>query len=102
MTLTLPAAQPAAFVHADNRALVLSNGQRSVLFNRAQGRWIAEALSIIEAEQRATRIQQHHVFGGFAGDGGTVVLFAGTHDDLVSVELSADAFRALREEFANG
>jgi hypothetical protein len=102
MTLTLPVAQPAAYVHADNRALVLSNGQRTLLFNRAQGRWIGEALAIIEEERRATRIQQHHVFGGFVEEAGTVVLFAGLQDDLVSVQLSAEAFRALRSEFATG
>ena len=102
MTLTLPADRAPAYVHADNRALVISNGLRGVVFNRAQGRWIAEALGIIADEQRATRMQQNHVFGGYATTGGRVVLFAGTHDDLVSIELSAQDFAALREEFVNG
>jgi hypothetical protein len=102
MALHLPAAAPSAYVHVDNRALVLCNGQRGVLINRAQGRWLHEALEIIADEQRATRTQQQHAFGGFVTDTGAVVLFAGTHDDLVSVELSAASFAALRDEFATG
>ncbi len=102
MALTLHGSSPGAYVHVDNRGLVLCNGQRGVLINRAQGRWLHEALEIIEEEKRATRSQQHHAFGGFYTDAGAVVLFAGTHDDLVSVELSPASFAALREEFADG
>ena len=102
MALTLKVSSPSAYVHADNRALVLCNGQRAVLINRAQGRWVHEALEIIAEEQRATRTQQNHAFGGFYTDAGAIVLFAGTHDDLVSVELSPASFEALREEFAEG
>jgi hypothetical protein len=102
MPLTLHATAPSAYVHVDNRALVLCNGQRGILINRAQGRWLHEALEIIAEERRATRSQQQHAFGGFFTDSGAVVLFAGVHDDLVSVELSETAFAALREEFAAG
>ena len=102
MPLTLKVSTPGAYVHADNRALVLSNGRRGVMINRAQGRWVHEALEAIEEERRATRSQQQHAFGGFYTDAGAVVLFAGTHDDLVSVELSPASFQALREEFAEG
>ena len=73
-----------------------------MLINRAQGRWVHEALEIIEEERRATRTQQHHAFGGFYNEAGAVILFAGTHDDLVTVELSPASFQALREEFADG
>jgi hypothetical protein len=102
MPLTLHVSSPGAYVYVDNRGLVLCNGQRGVLINRAQGRWLHEALEIIAEEKRATRSQQHHAFGGFYTDAGAVVLFAGTHDDLVSVELSPASFDALRKEFADG
>jgi hypothetical protein len=102
MTLTLPAETPAPYVYVDNRAFVMSNGQGGVLFNRTQGRWLAEGLSIIAAERRSSRMSQHHVFGGYMEDGGGVVLFAGTHDDVVSVRLSGEAFAALRAELGSG
>jgi hypothetical protein len=102
MTLTLPAETPAPYVYLDNRAMVLSNGASGVLFNRTQGRWLAEGLAIIADERRSARISQHHVFGGFVEDGGAVVLFAGTLDDLISVRLSSEAFAALRTELGDG
>jgi hypothetical protein len=102
MTLTLPAESPAPYVYVDNRAFVMSNGQSGVLFNRTQGRWLAEGLQIIADERRSSRMSQHHVFGGYMADGGGVVLFAGTHDDVVSVRLSGEAFAALRAELGEG
>jgi hypothetical protein len=102
MTLTLPAETPAPYVYVDNRAFVLSNGQGGVLFNRTQGRWLAEGLAIIADERRSSRMSQNHVFGGFMEEGGGVVLFAGTHDDIVSVRLSGEAFAALRAELGSG
>ena len=47
MTLTLPAETAAPYVYVDNRALVISTGQHGVIFNRSQGRWLAEGLQII-------------------------------------------------------
>jgi hypothetical protein len=102
MTLTLPAETAAPYVYIDNRALVISNGQHGVVFNRAQGRWLAEGMMIIADERRATRMAQNHLFGGFVEEGGAVVLFAGTHDDVVSVRLSGEAFAALRAELGSG
>jgi hypothetical protein len=102
MTLTLPAETAAPYVYVDNRALVISNGQHGVIFNRTQGRWLAEGLTIIADERRATRMLQHRIFGGYIEDGGAVVLFAGTHDDVVSVRLSGTAFAALRDELGAG
>jgi hypothetical protein len=102
MTLTLPAETPAPYVYVDNRALVISGGQGGVLFNRTQGRWLAEGLSIIAEERRSARMSQQHVFGGYMEDDGGVVLFAGTHDDVVSVRLSGEAFAALRAELGDG
>jgi hypothetical protein len=63
---------------------------------------LRETLEVIADEQRATRMQQQHVFGGFTDGSGEVVLFAGTQDDLVSVRISSTAFAQLRAEFENG
>jgi hypothetical protein len=102
MTLTLPAETAAPYVYVDNRALVISNGQHGVLFNRQQGRWLAEGLQIIADERRATRMLQHRLFGGYMDESDAVILFAGTHDDIVSVRLSREAFAALRAELGSG
>jgi hypothetical protein len=102
MTLTLAAETAAPYVYVDNRALVISNGQHGVIFNRTQGRWLAEGLHIIAEERRATRMLQHRLFGGYMEDSGAVVLFAGTHDDVVSVRLSREAFRTLCAEVGSG
>jgi len=102
MTLTLQAEMAEPYVYLDNRALVLSNGAHGLIFHRAQGRWLADTLTIIADEKRATRILQHRLFGGFVEEDGTVVLFAGTHDDMVSVRLTPEAFRSLRDELGNG
>jgi hypothetical protein len=102
MTLTLAADTPGPYVYLDNRALVISNGQRGVLFNRSHARWLAETLTIVADEGRATRLQQQHVFGGFADAAGATVLFGGTLDDVVTVRLSGEAFAQLRAELEPG
>jgi hypothetical protein len=102
MTMNLSAERPAGYVYADNRAVVICNGLRAVAFNRSQGRWLRETLEVIAEERRATRMQQHHVFGGFTESSGDVVLFAGTQDDMVSVRISSTAFAEFRSEFENG
>jgi hypothetical protein len=101
MTLTLDAVRPAPHVHLDNRALFLSDGARTVMFSLAQQRWLAETVDILAREGRASRSQQHHVFGGFRGDDGSdVVLYAGAQEDLVAVQLTGDAFEQLRSALA--
>ena len=102
MSLNLPAERPAGYVYADNRAVVICNGLRAVLFNRVQGRWLRESLEVLAEERRATRMQHNHVFGGFMDGSGEVVLFAGTQDDLVSVRISSTAFAELRSELEHG
>jgi hypothetical protein len=102
MNCNLPAERPSAYVYADNRAVVICNGLRAVLFNRVQGRWLRDALEVLAEEERATRMQQNHVFGGFMDGSGEVVLFGGTQDDLVSVRISSTAFAQLRSELENG
>jgi hypothetical protein len=96
MTLTLDAERADPHVHLDNRALFVSDGARTVMFSLAQTRWLAETLDILAQEGRATRSQQHHVFGGFRASDGRVVLYAGAQEDLVSVRLSGAAFDELR------
>jgi hypothetical protein len=96
MTLTLAAERPDPHVHLDNRALFVSDGARTVMFSLAQTRWLVETLDILAQEGRATRSQQHHVFGGFRAPDGAVVLYAGAQEDLVSVRLSSAAFAELR------
>jgi hypothetical protein len=96
MTLTLDAVRPAPHVHLDNRALFVSDGARAVMLSLAQQRWLVETLDILAAEGRASRAQQHHVFGGFKADDGAIVLYAGAQEDLVAVQLTGDAFEQLR------
>jgi hypothetical protein len=96
MTLTLDAQRADPHVHLDNRALFLSDGIRTVMFSLAQTRWLAETLDILAQEGRATRSQQHHVFGGFRTAAGAVVLYAGAQEDLVTLRLPGPAFDELR------
>ncbi len=96
MTLTLDAERPDPHVHLDNRALFVSDGARTVMFSLAQTRWLAETLDILAQEGRATRSQQHHVFGGFRAPDRRVVLYAGAQEDLVTVRVSGQAFDELR------
>ena len=96
MTLTLDAEQSGPHVHLDNRALFLSDGARTVMFSLAQTRGLAETLDIIEADGRASRAQQHHVFGGFRAANGAVVLYAGAQEDLVALRITGESFQQLR------
>jgi len=96
MTLTLGAERADPHVHLDNRALFLSDGARTVMFSLAQARWLGETLEILAQEGRATRSQQHHVFGGFRTADGPIVLYAGAQEDLVTVRLGGAAFNELR------
>ena len=96
MMLTLDAERPGPHVHLDNRSLFLSDGARTVMFSLSQQRWLAETLDIIAADGRASRDQQHHVFGGFRADSGAVVLYAGAQEALVAVRVTGEAFEQLR------
>ena len=94
--LTIPARLPAPYVHADNRGMVICNGPQCVFIAASQLRACAETFEIIASEKRATRSQGPHLVGGYI-EGGYVVLYAGTQDDLVSVSLNSSEFAALRE-----
>ena len=94
--LTIPARLPAPYVHADNRGMVICNGPQCVFIAASQLRACAETFEIIASEGRATRGQGGHVVGGYQVDG-SVVLYAGTQDVLLSVQVSDGEFRSLRE-----
>ena len=97
--ITVPARQPAPYVHADNRGLVICNGLQGIYIQASQLRQCAETFEIIADEGRATRAQGPHVVGGYVS-GGDVVLYAGTQDHLLSVTVSSTDFAALREAIA--
>ena len=94
--LTVPARLPAPYVHADNRGMVICNGPQCVLIAASQLRQCAETFAIIADEGRATRQQAQHVVGGYKADW-SVVLYAGTQDVLLSVQVSEGEFSSLRE-----
>src|SRR3954453_3746804 len=94
--LTVPARLPAPYVHADNRGMVMCNGPQCVFVAASQLRACAETFGLIAEEGRATRGQGGHVVGGYKIDG-SVVLYAGTQDVLLSVQVSEADFAALRE-----
>ena len=95
-SLTVQARLPNPYVHVDNRGLILCNGPRCVSIPASGLRACAETFEIIAGEKRATRTQGQHLVGGYI-DGGYVVLYAGTQDDLVSVSLNSSEFEALRQ-----
>jgi hypothetical protein len=95
-SITVGARLPAPYVHADNRGMVFCNGARCVFIPASGLRTCAETFELIAAEGRATRGQGQHVIGGYAA-GGEVVLYAGTHEDLVSVTLDVADLGALRQ-----
>jgi len=97
--ITVPARLPAPYVHADNRGLIICNGPQCMSIPASQLRSCAETFEIIASEGRATRSQGPHLVGGYL-DGGDVVLYAGTQDDLLSVTVTASDFTALREAIA--
>ena len=99
-SVTVAARIPEPYVHLDNRGLILCNGLRCVCVPASQLRTCAETFEIIAAEKRATRTQGPHMVGGYI-DGGYVVLYAGTVDDLVSVSLNSSEFDSLRGVMAS-
>ncbi|MBE2319979.1 hypothetical protein DVA67_028705 [Solirubrobacter sp. CPCC 204708] len=94
--ITVRAQQPAPYIHADNRGLVLCNGPQCAFVPASQLRFAAETFAIIAEEGRATRSQATHVVGGYR-DGGEVTLYVGTQDQLLSVTVSEADFNAVRE-----
>jgi hypothetical protein len=95
-SITVPAVQSSPFVHVDERAVVLCDGSRVVVFEQAMVRWVAETLRVMCDEGRATRSQGDRVFGGFLGDEGSANVYAGTRGDTIALRLDRSALDALR------
>ena len=98
-SMTVQARMPNPYLHVDNRGLILCNGPRCVCVPQSQLRTCAETFEIIATEKRATRTQGQHLIGGYV-DGGYVVIYAGTLDDLVSVTVTSAEFDAVRTALA--
>ncbi|MEA2228704.1 MAG: hypothetical protein QOF04_2334 [Solirubrobacteraceae bacterium] len=94
-SLTIAAHRPDPYVHLDNRGLMICNGLACALLPAANLRWAAETFDLVADERRATRAQGNHVVGGFVNDD-SIVVFAGTRDDIISVGLSRTGFDELR------
>jgi hypothetical protein len=98
---TFPAQASSAYVHLDERALVLCDGRTTFLFERARLRWLDETLGILLGEGRATRQQGGHTFGGFvSGDTATLYAIAGPAVGL-SLALPVDELRALHQALSS-
>jgi len=96
-SVTVPASASRTYVHVDERAVVLCDGSRVVVFEQAMLRWVAETLRVMCDEGRATRSQGDRVFGGFLADDGSADVYAGTRGDTVALRLERSALDALRE-----
>ena len=93
--LTVEASRAPAYINLDNRALILNDGLRATMLPSATFPWLAETLSLLLEEKRATRSQHQHVFGGVVRKDGSVTLYAGAPNELVSVVTTAQALTDL-------
>lgn len=99
LTIAVNVAEP--YIHLDNRALIVSNGLITAIFQGAVLRWVDETFTILRGEGRATRRQSaSNILGGFVQDG-QVTVIAGPSDRLVSVTMSDEQFEHLREAIAD-
>ena len=87
-----PGAHAAALRPRRQPGLILCNGPHCVSIAASQLRACAETFEIIADEKRATRTPGSAPRGRLH-DGGEVVLYAGTTDDLVSVTLEPSGLR---------
>ena len=85
------------YVHLDNRALVIYDGFRGVMFPSATLGWVRETVKLLAEEKRATRRQGDHVLGGVVSDDGTVVLYAGQEDALASLQTDVSTLAQIYE-----
>lgn len=86
------------YLHLDNRGLVVFDGDRGVVFAGAMLGWVRETVDLLIEERRATRHRSENYLGGWIHEDGTsATVYAGPGDHLVSLDVSVDALRALRE-----
>ena len=85
------------YVHLDNRALVIYDGSRGVMFPSAMLGWVRDTVKLLADEKRATRRQGDHVLGGIVQDDGTVVLYGGQADGLASLQTDVSTLGQMYE-----
>jgi hypothetical protein len=85
------------YIHLDNRALVLYDGYRGVLFPSAMLGWVRETVKLLAEEKRATRRQGDHVLGGMVTDDGNVVLYGGQADAVASLQIDVSTLGQMYE-----
>ncbi len=93
--LTVAAAPADPYITLDNRALILHDGRRCTMLPSATFPWLAETLSLLLSERRATRTQHQAVFGGVLRDDDSVMLYAGAPTDLVTLVTSRQTLEDL-------
>jgi len=93
--LTVDATRAPAYINLDNRALILSDGLRGTMLPSATFPWVAETLALLLDERRATRSQHQHVFGGVLHADGSVTLYGGAPNELVSLTTTQQALTDL-------
>lgn len=98
--LTVPAVAPSPYLHLDNRALVIHDGQACVLFQHGAFPWVEETLRVLVEEKRATRQQGPQVLGGFTGEDGSATLYAGTVHHVITVTVAAAELERIRAKLA--
>lgn len=98
--LTVPAVVPQPYLHLDNRAMVINDGQACVLFQQNAFPWVSETLRVLVDERRATRQQGPQVLGGFLNEDGSATLYAGTVHHVITVVLGAADLEHLRAKLA--
>ncbi len=86
------------YVHLDNRALVIYDGYRGVMFPSAMLGWVRETVKLLAEEKRATRRQGDHVLGGLVAEDGTVILYGGQADALASLEIDVSTLGQIYEK----
>ena len=85
------------YLHLDNRGLILYDGFQGVLFPSAMLGWVRETVKLLAEEKRATRRQGDHVLGGMVEEDGTVILYGGLSDALVSVKADVSTLGQIYE-----
>jgi hypothetical protein len=100
---TVPARAAQPYLHLDNRGFVMFDGGRGVLFDGATLGWVRETIELLLEEKRATRHRGDHFLGGMvSGDGQTVTLYGGQADALATLDVDADALRAVLGQLRGG
>ena len=101
--LTVPARAAKPYLHLDNRGFVMFDGGRAVMFSGATLGWVRETIELLLEEKRATRHRGDHFLGGMvSADGQTVTLYGGPADDLATLDVDADALRAVLGQLRGG